>query len=90
MSECIKILKDEGYITIDVAAEMVGCHRRTIQRWVDQGRLSVVDRIQYVAFLSEDEVKKISRRQGSNQRDKGRPPWGNAKVDAFDIVTEED
>lgn len=90
MSECIKILKDEGYITIDAAAEMVGCHRRTIQRWIDQGRLSLVDRIQYVGFLAADEVEKISRRQGSNRRDKGKPDWGNTKLDAYEIITEED
>ena len=60
MSKAIKVLEDGGLITIDKAAEMLSVHRRTVQRYIQAGRLSVADRIQYVVFLDVDEVEKMT------------------------------
>ena len=63
MPNAIEVLEEGGLITIDKAAEMLSVHRRTVQRYIQAGRLTVADRIQYVVFLDADEVEKMT------------PPW---------------
>lgn len=60
MGKAIRLLEVGGLVTLDKAAEMLSVHRRTVQRYIQSGRLDVVDRIQYVVFLDVDEVEKMT------------------------------
>lgn len=70
MSRALKILEDGGLITIDGVASILNVHRRTVQRWIRSGKLTVVDRVQYVPFIDVEEVRKMMPHQP------GKSQWG--------------
>jgi len=84
MTNAIEVLESGGLITIDKAAEILSVHRRTVQRYIHSGRLTVADRIQYVVFLSADEVEKMTPEwEGSTQTGVGGST--NSWYDPFNI-----
>src|SRR5258707_434550 len=74
-----------GYITVQEAADIIGCSKSRIYQYVQSGRLSA-QRMGPMLFLSAEEVKNFRRGPAGRQRGVA-PPWRRYRNQARLLAT---
>lgn len=74
-----------GYITVQEAADIIGCSKSRVYQYVKSGRLSA-QRMGPMLFLSAEEVKRFRRGPAGRQRGVA-PPWRRYRNQARLLAT---